>query len=209
VQVRDDHGNGTKGSGPWVQVSRLGNPLFNEVVVPVGDKDRWNAVDPIDDDDFEKYVNQPELSKLLPVLYPGAFPHLAAYTKNRADLHAILLTGIPSGIVPGFQNFTTTKPSDMLRLNVAIPPATDKLSPFGIVGGDLAGFPNGRRVFDDVVSIELKAFAGATIPLVEPSYVPDAAVGAVQSYITPASDRYQSSFPYLGTPHDGYDTPSS
>jgi hypothetical protein len=209
VQVRDDHGNGTKGSGPWVQVSRLGNPLFNEVVVPVGDKDRWNAVDPTDDDDFEKYVNQPELSKLLPVLYPGAFPHLAAYTKNRADLHAILLTGIPSGIVPGFQNFTTTKPSDMLRLNVAIPPATDKLSPFGIVGGDLAGFPNGRRVFDDVVSIELKAFAGATIPLVEPSYVPDAAVGAVQSYITPASDRYQSSFPYLGTPHDGYDTPSS
>jgi hypothetical protein len=209
VQVRDDHGNGTKGSGPWVQVSRLGNPLFNEVVVPVGDKDRWNAVDPIDDDDFEKYVNQPELSKLLPVLYPGAFPHLAAYTKNRADLHAILLTGIPSGIVPGFQNFTTTKPSDMLRLNVAIPPATDKLSPFGIVGGDLAGFPNGRRVFDDVVSIELKAFAGATIPLVEPSYVPDAAVGAVQSYITPASDRYRSSFPYLGTPHDGYDTPSS
>ena len=209
VQVRDDHGNGTKGSGPWVQVSRLGNPLFNEVVVPVGDKDRWNAVDPIDDDDFEKYVNQPELSKLLPVLYPGAFPKLAAYTKNRADLHAILLTGIPSGIVPGFQNFTTTKPSDMLRLNVAIPPATDKLSRFGVVGGDLAGFPNGRRVFDDVVSIELKAFAGATIPLVDPGYVLDGAVAAVSSYLTPGSDRYQSSFPYLGTPHDGYDTPSS
>ncbi len=209
VQVRDDHGKGTKGSGPWVQVSRLGNPLFNEVVVPVGDKDRWNAVDPIDDDDFEKYVNQPELSKLLPVLYPGAFPHLAGYTKNRADLHAILLTGIPSGIVGGFQNLTGPNPADMLRLNVAIPPATDKLSPFGVVGGDLAGFPNGRRVFDDVVSIELKAFAGATIPLVDPSYVPDAAVGAVQSYLTPGSDRYQSSFPYLGTPHDGYDTPSS
>ena len=209
VQVRDDHGNGTKGSGPWVQVSRLGNPLFNEVVVPVGDKDRWNAVDPIDDDDFEKYVNQPELSKLLPVLYPGAFPHLAAYTKDRADLHAILLTGIPSGIVDGFQNFTTTKPSDMLRLNVAIRPATDKLSRFGVVGGDLAGFPNGRRVFDDVVSIELKAFAGATIPLVDPGYVLDGAVAAVSSYLTPGSDRYQSSFPYLGTPHDGYDTPSS
>ena len=208
VQVRDGRGNGTKGSGPWVQVSRLGNPLFNEVVVPVGDKDRWNAVDPIDDDDFEKYVNQPELSKLLPVLYPGAFPKLAAYTKNRADLHAILLTGIPSGIVPGFQNFTTTKPSDMLRLNVAIPPATDP-NALGVVGGDLAGFPNGRRVFDDVVSIELKAFAGATIPLVDPGYVLDGAVAAVSSYLTPGSDRYQSSFPYLGTPHDGYDTPSS
>ena len=58
-------------SGPWTQVSRLGNPLFNEVIVPIGDKDRWNAVDPIDDKGFAKYVKQPELAKLLPVLYPG------------------------------------------------------------------------------------------------------------------------------------------
>ncbi len=207
VQVRD--GNGTKLSGPWVQVSRLGNPLFNEVIVPVGDKDRWNAVDPSDDKDFAKYVKQPELAKLLPVLYPGAFPNLAAYTKDRADLEAILLTGIPSGIVPGFQNFTTTKPSDMLRLNVAIPPTTSKPNALGVVGGDLAGYPNGRRVFDDVVSIELKAVAGATIPLVDPTYKVDAAVGAVSSYLTPGADRYQSSFPYLGSPHDGFDTPSS
>jgi Domain of unknown function (DUF4331) len=207
VQIRD--GYETRSSGPWVQVSRLGNPLFNEVIVPVGDKDRWNAVDPIDDVGFEKYVNQPELAKLLPVLYPGAFPNLAAYTKNRADLHAILLTGIPGGIVPGFQNFTGPKPADMLRLNVAIPPTTSKPNALGVVGGDLAGYPNGRRVFDDVVSIELKAVAGATIPLVDPSYTVDAAVGAVSSYLTPGSDRYQASFPYLGTPHDGFDTPSS
>ncbi len=207
VQVRD--GANTLGSGPWVQVSRLGNPLFNEVIVPVGDKDRWNAVDPIDDVGFEKYVNQPELARLLPVLYPGAFPNLAAYSKNRADLHAILLTGIPGGIVPGFQNFTGPKPADMLRLNVAIPPTASNPNALGVVGGDLAGYPNGRRVFDDVVSIELKAVAGATIPLVDPSYTVDGAVGAVSSYLTPGSDRYQSSFPYLGTPHDGYDTPSS
>jgi hypothetical protein len=207
VQIRD--ANGTRGSGPWVQVSRLGNPLFNEVIVPVGDKDRWNAVDPIDDVGFEKYVNHPELAKLLPVLYPGAFPNLAAYSKNRADLHAILLTGIPGGIVPGFQNFTGPKPADMLRLNVAIPPTTSNPNALGVVGGDLAGYPNGRRVFDDVVSIELKAVAGATIPLVDSSYTPDAAVGAVSSYLTPGADRYQASFPYLGTPHDGYDTPSS
>lgn len=207
VQVRD--GANTLGSGPWVQVSRLGNPLFNEVIVPVGDKDRWNAVDPIDDVGFEKYVNQPELARLLPVLYPGAFPNLAAYSKNRADLHAILLTGIPGGIVPGFQNFTGSKPADMLRLNVAIPPTASNPNALGVVGGDLAGYPNGRRVFDDVVSIELKAVAGATIPLVDPSYTVDGAVGAVSSYLTPGSDRYQSSFPYLGTPHDGYDTPSS
>jgi hypothetical protein len=209
VQVRDDNGNGTKASGPWVQVSRLGNPLFNEVIVHIGDKDRWNAVDPIDDaGEFESYVNQPELARLLPVLYPGVFPHLAAYTKDRADLHAILLTGIPAGIVPGFMNLTGPRPADMLRLNVAIPPSSDP-NAFGVVGGDLAGFPNGRRVFDDVVTIELQAIAGATIPLVDPSYTPDGAVGLVQSYLTPGSDRYQSSFPYLGTPHDGYHTPSS
>jgi uncharacterized protein DUF4331 len=207
VQVRD--GYGLRQSGPWVQVSRLGNPLFNEVIVPVGDKDRWNAVDPIDDVGFEKYVNQPELAKLLPVLYPGAFPNLAAYSKNRADLHAILLTGIPQGVVPGFQNFTGPKPADMLRLNVAIPPTTSNPNALGLVGGDAAGFPNGRRVFDDVVSIELKAVAGATIPLVDPSFTPDGAVGLVSSYLTPGADRYQASFPYLGTPHDGYHTPSS
>jgi hypothetical protein len=207
IQVRDGHS--VKGSGPWVQVSRLGNPLFNEVIVPVGDKDRWNALDPSDDSSFEEYVNQPELAKLLPVLYPGAFPNLAAYTKDRADLHAILLTGIPGGIVPGFQNFTGPKPADMLRLNVAVPPSTSNPNALGVVGGDLAGYPNGRRVFDDVVSIELKAVAGATIPLVDPSFTPDAAVGAVSSYLTPGADRYQAAFPYLGTPHDGFDTPSS
>jgi Domain of unknown function (DUF4331) len=206
VEVRNGHKKSK--AGPWMQVSRLGNPLFNEVVVPVGEKDRWNAVDPIDDAGFAKYVKQPELAKLLPVLYPGAFPNLKAYTKDRADLEAILLSGIPSGIVPGFQNFTTKRPSDMLRLNVAIPPASSP-NALGVVGGDLAGYPNGRRVFDDVVSIELKAIAGATIPLVDPSYKPDGAVAAVSSYITPSSDRYQSAFPYLGTPHDGYDTPSS
>jgi len=209
VQVRSENGNGTRGSGPWVQVSRLGNPLFNEVIVPVGDKDRWNAVDPSDDDDFEKYVNQPELAKLLPILYPGVFPNLAAYTKDRADLHAILLTGIPSGIVDGFQNFTGPKPADMLRLNVAIPPTTTDPNALGLVGGDPAGFPNGRRVFDDIVSIELKAIAGATIPLVDSGFTPDGAVGLVSSYLTPGVDRYQSDFPYLGTPHDGFDTPSS
>jgi hypothetical protein len=207
VQIREGHS--TRGSGPGVQVSRLGNPLFNEVIVPVGDKDRWNALDPKDDVDFEKYVNQPELAKLLPVLYPGAFPNLAAYSKDRADLHAVLLTGIPGGIVPGFQNFTGPKPADMLRLNVAIPPTTSNPNALGVVGGDLAGYPNGRRVFDDVVSIELKAVAGATIPLVDPSYTVDGAVGAVSSYLTPGADRYQATFPYLGTPHDGFDTPSS
>ena len=206
VVVRD--GDSPKESGPWVQVSRLGNPLVNEVIIPVGQKDRWNSLDPSQDSAFVQYFKQPELARLLPVLYPRAFPNLQALTADRADLVAILLTGIPSGIVAGFQNFTGSTPADMLRLNVAIPPARTP-SALGVVGGDLAGFPNGRRVFDDVVSIELKAVAGATYPLVAPSFTPDAAVGAVSSYLTPAPDRYLSVFPYLGTPHDGFDTPSS
>jgi Domain of unknown function (DUF4331) len=206
-KVRLTDGPLQAGAGPWVQVSRLGNPLFNEVVVPMARKDDWNAADPEDDEDFAGYVRQPELAKLLPVLYPGVFPHLAGLSSSRDDLVAILLTGLPSGIVPGFQNFTGPTLADMLRLNVAIRPAASP-SPLGILGGDLAGFPNGRRVADDVVSIELKAFAGATYPLVNHSYTPDAAVAAVSEYLTPAADRYQPAFPYLGLPHDGFSTPS-
>ena len=128
-------------SGPWVQVSRLGNPLFNEVIVPMGDKDRWNALPPIADTEFKKYVAHPELAGLLPVLYPGVFPNLAAYTRERVDLEAILLTGIPTGVVPGFAgNFTGPAPADLLRLNMAIPPSSNP-SLFGLLGGDVAVSP--------------------------------------------------------------------
>ena len=116
---------------------------------------------------------QPELAGLLPALYPGAFPHLEAYTKPRNDLAAIILTGIPSGIIPGFQNYTGSVQADLLRLNVAVPP-TSKPNPLGLVAGDKAGFPNGRRVFDDTTTVELQAIAGPTIPLVDPSYQVDA-----------------------------------
>ena len=198
------------GTGPWVQVSRLGNPLFNEVIVPMAHKDRWNALPPTADSQFAQYVTKPELAGLLPVLYPGVFPHLAAYTKPRADLAAILLTGIPGGIVPGFQNFTGTTQADMLRLNVAIPPSSSP-NQFGILGGDLAGFPNGRRVADNIVAIELRAVAGATIPLVDPSFTPDGAAALLTDGLSPASLEipYQSSFPYLGVPHSGYETPAA
>jgi hypothetical protein len=195
-------------SGPWVQVSRLGNPLFNEVVVPMGQKDRWNALDPVDDKQFAKYVEHPELGKLLPVLYPGVFPNLAAYKKKRVDLVAILLTGIPEGVVPGFQNNTGSTLADMLRLNVAIPPTNSNPSPLGLIGGDAAGFPNGRRVFDDIVSIELRAVAGVTYALVDSSYKPDAAAGQLTQGLTPPAHRYQTTFPYLGPPLSGFDVPS-
>lgn len=195
------------GYGPWEQVSRLGNPLFNEVITPMAEKDEWNATYPSGDRRYAKYVNRPELAGLLPVLYPGAFPNLAAYTKARADLKAILLTGIPWGIVKGFQNFTGAQEADMLRLNLAIPPA-DNPNNLGIVGGDLAGFPNGRRIADDVVTIELRAIAGATIPLVDPSYTPDAVVGSVADGTTNTNTATAPTgyFPYLGVPGGGYQT---
>src|SRR5436190_568764 len=198
---------GHSDAGPFVQVSRLGNPLFNEVIVPMDDKDHWNAVTPDQDAQFAKYVAQPELAKLLPVLYPGVFPNLKAYTKDRADLSAILMTGIPAGVVPGFQNFTGGNQADYLRLNVAIPPAANQ-NPAGLVGGDPAGFPNGRRPLDDVVTIELRAIAGLTIPLVDPSFSPDGATSAIQDGSYKASERITlPSFPYVGPPHSGYRVP--
>ena len=205
VRLRDAANDERGESGPWVQVSRLGNPLFNEVIVPLGKKDAWNGRSPAHDSAFATYVKHPELAKLLPVLYPGVFPNLAAYTKARADLVAILLTGLPSGVVTGFQNFTGTTQADMLRLNVAVPPASSP-NQYGILGGDLAGYPNGRRVADDVVAIELRAIAGATLPLVDPTFTPDAAAGLLTDGTSPGPDRYQATFPYLGTPHDGFDT---
>ena len=93
----------------------------------------------------------------------------------------------------------------MLRLNLAIPPTTSP-NPLGVVGGDLAGFPNGRRVFDDVVSIELRAIAGATYPLVDPSYTPDGAASLLTDGLDRGSTSYLPAFPYLGTPQSGYNT---
>jgi len=191
--------------GPPVQVSRLGNPLFNEVIVPMGQKDLWNSLTPQTDSQFLSYVQHPELAQLLPVLYSGVFPTLANLTAARADLVAILLTGLPPGVVPGFQNYTGSTYADELRLNVSIPPSSDP-NPLGLIGGDLAGFPNGRRVFDDVTSVELRAIAGATYPLVDKSYTPDAAAALLTDGLTSANTSYLSEFPYLGTPQSGYNT---
>jgi hypothetical protein len=213
VRVWDADTSANVLSGPYHQVSRLANPLVNEVLIPLGQKDYWNTQPPHHDKVFANRVTQPELAGLLPGLYPGVFPHLAslvAAKTPRADLEAILLTGIPSGIVPGFQNYTGPVLADMLRLNTAIP-ASKKPSPLGVVGGDLAGFPNGRRVFDDVVSVELRAIAGVTVPLVDKSYKPDAAASLVTDGLTDKSvpSGYLNSFPYLGVPYGGFATPQS
>jgi hypothetical protein len=140
------------------------------------------------------------------------FPRLArlvASGKPRADLQAVLLTGIPAGVVPGFQNFTGPVLADMLRLNTSIPPSA-KPDILGVLGGDLAGFPNGRRVFDDVVTVELRAIAGLTYPLVDSSFTPDKAASAVTDGLTPASVKapFLGEFPYLGVPYGGFSNPS-
>ncbi len=199
-------------SGSFVQVSRQGNPLVSEIVIPAGKKDYWNTQIPADDKQFAGYVAHPELARLLPDLYPGAFPRLDELNQARtprADLEAVLLTGIPSGPIAGFQNYTGPTQADMLRLNTAIKPS-GTISGYGLLGGDLAGFPNGRRVCDDVLSIELRAVAGATCPLVDKSYPPDAAASDLAGGPAPAdlTAPYLASFPYLGVPHGGYGPPA-
>ncbi|HEX3641483.1 MAG TPA: DUF4331 domain-containing protein [Ktedonobacteraceae bacterium] len=200
--VKDDNE-----TGPWVQVSRLANPLFNEVIVPLGKKDLWNRQSPKDDKQFLPFIQHPELARLIPTLYPGVFPNLAALKASRDDLVAILLTGIPKGLIPGFQNFTGKVLADMLRLNMAIPP-TAQPNNLGLLGGDLAGFPNGRRIIDDTVTIELRARAGVTYPLINKDFKPDAAASKVTDG-APAEDKdavILKKFPYLGVPNDGFDS---
>jgi hypothetical protein len=212
VRMLDADLNNTWSTGPHRQVSRLANPLFNEVINPMGQKDFWNTQPPSGDSRFAKFVAKPEVAQLLPVLFPGVFPNLDVLNKSgkpRADLLAILLTGIPAGLIPGFQNFTGQTQADLMRLNTAIPPSA-KPSIYGLLGGDLAGFPNGRRVYDDVVAIELRAIAGATYALVDNTFTPDPAAAQVDDGVTPDSldIPFLNRFPYLGVPNSGFNTPS-
>jgi hypothetical protein len=217
VRMYDPATGVTTPTGPYNQVSRLGSPLVNEVVVPMALKDFFNSQPPVNDSQFAGAVEHPELQELLPALYPGAFPHLAAYTKPRADLVAIFATGIPGSVIGagfGYGTYQGGKViAEMLRLNMAIAPTSSNgtdpgTSNLGLLGGDLAGFPNGRRPLDDVVTIALKAVAGATIPLVDNTYTADAAVAAVTQGVTASPRSYQEHFPYLADPHGGYSNPT-
>jgi hypothetical protein len=205
--------NGTQSnSGTWQQVSRLGNPLFNEVLIPIAKKDLFNATAPKNDSQFLDRVQHPELATLIPALYNvpvEVFPNLNDYANvrkvPRADLVAILLTGIPTGVIPGFQNTTGPVQADMLRLNVAVPP-TARPNNIGLIAGDAAGFPNGRRLDDDIVTIELRAIAGATAPLVDKSFTPDLATGVLSDFAGQTNGAFKPNFPYLGTPNSGFAT---
>ncbi|SIR67361.1 DUF4331 domain-containing protein [Williamsia sterculiae] len=189
-------------SGPFMQVSRLANPLFNELLIPITRKDEWNASAPANDGRFVDRVAHPELGTLLPTMYPGVFTNLARYRKARTDLTATFLTGFEPGIVPNFQNVTGGPLADLMRLNMAVPP-TPHPNPFGILGGDMGGFPNGRRVIDDVTSIELRAIAGAILPSFDKGYVPDVAVAVLADLDIYTNPAFLPHFPYLGTPISG------
>ncbi len=148
------NGDGTISfSGPEVQVSRLGNPLVNEVVIPLQDKDKFNATEPFNDvANFGAYVVDPEAAKLLHAIYGINVP-----PAPRNDLVAVFATG-----VAGLNQPPGGSPGEMLRLNMTIPP-TATPNRFGVIGGDLAGFPNGRRLGDDVVDIALRVVAGVLV----------------------------------------------
>ena len=138
----------TRDSGNWVQVDRLGNPLVNEVIIPTGLKDLWNSYQPWSESKFEQYYTSPILAAVINKLYK-----LGAPETGRDDLVAVLLTGVPK------LNYTGPKLADVLRLNLTIP-VTAKPSRLGVLGGDTQGWPNGRRLDDDVIDIAEQAVGG-------------------------------------------------
>jgi hypothetical protein len=175
--------------GKYVQVSRLGNPLVNEVVIPVGQKDKWNASAPTADGQFLPYVTDPEVPKLVEAIYG-----IDAPATPRNDLVAVFLTG-----VEGLNQPAGGTPSEVLRLNMSIAPCSkdscEAWSRLGVVGGDVAGFPNGRRLSDDVIDIALQVMEG------ELTGAPNDLGDGVDAN----DDAFESGFPYVPLPHSGSD----
>jgi len=176
-------------SGDYVQVSRLGSPLVNEVVIGLKDKNRFNASQPKDDGQFADYVTHPTLPELLEALFGVTAPNLFP----RADLVQAFATGVPGLNENG--SF-----GEMLRLNTSIPavPAAQQHR-LGVIGGDVAGFPNGRRPGDDVVDVALRVVMGVLLPL---SVAPDGQKPFTDGAFLDAS-FLDSAFPYLKTPIAG------
>jgi hypothetical protein len=173
--------------GGWVQVSRLGEPLVNEVVIPLGKKDQFNRTTPDRDAAlYGKYVVKPELAAVLNALFDIKAPE-----NNRTDIVQALLQGLPG--LNQHKGIKGPPAVDTIKLNLGTPPA-DTEDRFGVIGGDTAGFPNGRRLGDDVVDIELQVVAGILknnpVPLGD----------GVDQNDTP----FLSSFPYLALPWDGF-----
>ena len=176
-------------SGEFVQVSRLGAPLVNEVVLPIGLKNAYNNLPPVKDATVMPVVERvtdPEVPKLIEKIYD-----IPAPATPREDLVAAFLTGIE-----GLNQPPTVKPAEMLRLNTGIAPA-DGPNRLGVIGKDTSGFPNGRRLIDDVVDIELQVLEGAIITgeIVEPL--------AAGDKVDSNDLAFADAFPYVALPHSG------
>jgi hypothetical protein len=180
-------------SGDWVQISRLGNPLVNEVVVPIGVKDHFNASQPTGDSAYLPAVQNPEAAGLITALYGVPVP-----PAPRNDLVTIFLTGIP-----GLNQPPNVMPSEMLRLNMGIAPSAGvgKGNPMGVLGGDTSGFPNGRRLEDDVTTIELQALAGATPLTPDFNKAPN---NVITDGVPQSAQAFNGSFPYVSQPFEGF-----
>jgi len=183
-------GNGQeRHSANYVQVSRLGQPLVNEVVIPRGTKDAFNSLQPTQDEAALSFVLDPEVPKLLAAIFGIQSP-----PAPRNDLVTIFLKGIP-----GLNQPPNVTPSEMLRLNMAIGPVPNP-NPLGVLAGDTQGFPNGRRLGDDVVDIALRVMAGAT-PLT-PSF--NSGINTQLGDGVSTNDKpYMTTFPFLASPHAG------
>jgi hypothetical protein len=191
LRIENDDHDGDR-DDDWVQVSRLGMPLVNEVVIPLGRKDRFNASDPRNDQQFGSFVLNPEPARLIPVLYPGV--NVPAAPRN--DLVAIFLTGIA-----GLNQPKNVRASEMIRLNMAIPPSASP-NRLGLLAGQLDGFPNGRRLSDDIVDIELRALAGATPFTATFNVAPNNLLGDGVD----ANDKaFLPTFPYVASPFAGFE----
>jgi hypothetical protein len=193
--------------GAWTQVSRLAMPLVNELVIGLPDKDRYNASSPSGDAQFADYVTNPSLPVLLQTLF-GSAGVLAPKVYPRTDLEAAFLTGIK-----GLNQPLTVTPAEETRLNTstAVTPMAAQ-NDLGVLGGDLSGFPNGRRPIDDVVDIELRVAMGVLLSPFDGSATdPDPASDASrQLHYTDGAEpnpaNYLPAFPYLNTPLAGSPT---
>jgi hypothetical protein len=182
-------GSNAKSGNKWVQVSRLGNPLVNEVVIPLGMKDRFNRTTPDRDAElYGQFVTEPELAKVLNALF-----NVNAPETDRTDIVQAVLQGIP-GVNEHKGKFAGT-PVDTLKLNLGVPP-TNSPSRFGVIGGDNAGYPNGRRPADDVVDIDLQVIAGILVDNAVP----------LGDGVDQNDKSFLSQFPYLAAPDSGFDS---
>ncbi|PYQ68178.1 MAG: hypothetical protein DMF54_01645 [Acidobacteria bacterium] len=189
-RVLSDTGQKPADSGAWVQVSRLGVPLVNEVVIPLGQKDLFNASYPSVDAQFAPSVLDPEVPKILKALF-----NIDSPPAPRNDLLAVVLG------VDGLTRRPGEVVSDQLRLNVAVFPTPPSLANrMGVLGGDLAGFPNGRRPYDDVVDIELQILAGVLVPAF--NHAPNNQLG---DGVDGPDKAFNPAFPWLATPHSGFE----